>query len=104
MPVPNNAGMRTSGYRRWRRTRLDLTDRQEELLRLIERDMTNGQIATELGIMLDGVKFHVSEILSKLEVESREEAAAVWSESQSTRPGLAAFAMKALAGIGAAVG
>lgn len=104
MPVPNNAGMRTSGYRRWRRTRLDLTDRQEEVLRLIERGMTNGQIATELGITLDGVKFHVSEILSKLEVGSREEAVAVWSESQSTRPGLAAFAMKALAGIGAAVG
>src|SRR5690606_22822895 len=60
-------------------------DRQEQVLRLIERGMTNGQIATELGITLDGVKFHVSEILSKLEVGSREEAVAVWRSSRAPR-------------------
>ncbi len=66
------------GFRRWRRTALDLTDRQEQVVRLIERGLTNGQIATQLGITLDGVKFHVSEILAKLEVGSREEAVQAW--------------------------
>ena len=74
--------MRT-GYRRWRRTTVDITPRQAEVLRLIERGLTNGEIAIELGITLDGVKFHVSEILAKLGVSSREEAVGAWRHSRS---------------------
>ena len=64
---------------------LELTDRQQEVLSLIARGRTNPEIAAELGITLDGAKWHVREILSKLGVESREEAAAYWRAHQ--RPG-----------------
>lgn len=59
-------------------TRDSLTPRQREVLDLIARGKTNGEIAEHLGITLDGAKFHVREILAKLGVESREEAAAWW--------------------------
>lgn len=50
-----------------------LTPRQREVLRLIERGHTNGEIAERLGISLQGVKWHVRELLGKLNAESREE-------------------------------
>lgn len=59
-------------------TRDALTPRQREVLDLIARGKTNGEIAEQLGITLDGAKFHVREILAKLGVDSREEAAAWW--------------------------
>lgn len=52
-------------------------------MRLIERGFSNSEIALELGITLDGAKFHVGEILAKLEVSSREEAVLAWK----ARPG-----------------
>lgn len=52
-----------------------LTPRQWEVLALLREGLSNEQIALRLGISVDGVKFHVSEILSKLEVGSRNEAA-----------------------------
>lgn len=52
-----------------------LTARQRQVLELIARGYTNGQIANELGITLDGAKWHVREILTKLGVEHREQAA-----------------------------
>ena len=55
----------------------ELTDREREVLELLRRDFTNEQIASRLGISLDGAKYHVSQILSKLGVATREEAAAV---------------------------
>ena len=55
----------------------ELTDREREVLALLQRDFTNEQIAHRLGISLDGAKYHVSQILSKLGVASREEATAV---------------------------
>ncbi len=56
----------------------DLTPRQREVLKLVAAGKTNPEIAEQLGITLDGAKFHVREILAKLEVDSREEAAAWW--------------------------
>lgn len=56
----------------------DLTPRQREVLVLMAAGKTNGQIADALGITIDGAKFHVSEILSRLDVSTREEAVAVW--------------------------
>ena len=53
-----------------------LTPREREVLELLRERLTNDQIAERLGITLDGAKYHVSEILSKLGVGSREEAAA----------------------------
>lgn len=52
-----------------------LTPRQWEVLALLREGLSNEQIALRLGISVDGVKFHVSEILSKLGVSSRNEAA-----------------------------
>jgi DNA-binding CsgD family transcriptional regulator len=56
----------------------DLSPRQREVLDLIARGKTNAEIATRLGISLDGAKWHVREILGKLDLESREEAAFYW--------------------------
>jgi DNA-binding CsgD family transcriptional regulator len=52
-----------------------LTPREWEVLRLVEDGYTNDEIASRLGISLAGAKFHVSEILGKLHLESRNEAA-----------------------------
>ncbi len=60
--------------------RYDLTPRQREVLALIAAGKTNAEIAEDLDISLDGAKYHVREILGKLGVESREEAAAAWRE------------------------
>ena len=55
-----------------------LTPREWDVLALLREGATNEQIASRLGITERTAKFHVSEILSKLGVASREEAAA-WS-------------------------
>lgn len=61
---------------------VDLTDRQRQVLRLIAAGKTNAEIGEALGISLDGAKWHVSEILAKLEVATREEAAEWWRQRQ----------------------
>jgi DNA-binding CsgD family transcriptional regulator len=53
-----------------------LTPREWQVLDLIREGLTNEQIARRLGISENGVKYHVLEILSKLGVSSRYEAAA----------------------------
>ncbi len=57
-----------------------LTPRQWEVLEHVREGMTNEQIARRLGISRDGAKFHVSEIITKLGVRSRREAATWRSE------------------------
>jgi DNA-binding CsgD family transcriptional regulator len=54
-----------------------LTPREREVLALLRRGLTNEEIASRLDISLDGAKYHVSQILSKLGVATREEAAAL---------------------------
>lgn len=61
-----------------------LTPREWEVLAFIREGLTNEQIATRLGISESGARFHVSEIFSKLGVESREEAAA-WTPAPDRR-------------------
>jgi len=56
----------------------DWTPRQKQVLDLLVRGQTNSQIAAALGISLDGAKWHVSEIITRLGVDSREEAADYW--------------------------
>ena len=59
-----------------------LTPRQWQVLRLIREGLSNEQIALRLGISTDGVKFHVSEILGKLGVSNRNEAARWLTEGE----------------------
>ena len=61
-----------------------LTPREREVLALLGHGLTNEEIAHRLDISLDGAKYHVSQILSKLGVATREEAAASRPEE---RPG-----------------
>ena len=74
-----------------------LTPRQQDVLRELQHGLTNEEIAERLGISPDGVKFHVSEILARLGVGSRYEAAAWRPEPAPARrgwtPALAPFAL-----------
>jgi len=54
----------------------DLTDREREVLILMVDGLNNTDIAEALVVSRSTVKFHVSNILSKLEVSSRTEAVA----------------------------
>lgn len=53
---------------------VDLTERETEVLRLMARGQSNKQIARSLHISEKTVKTHVSNILSKLGVQSRTQA------------------------------
>jgi DNA-binding NarL/FixJ family response regulator len=55
-----------------------LTDREGQVLRYLERGLTNQAIAQALGIEVPTVKNHVHSILEKLRVKRRGEAASVW--------------------------
>lgn len=55
----------------------DLTQREREILALLVRGMTNYEIAQHLSISEATVRFHVGNILGKLEVGNRTEAAQV---------------------------
>lgn len=52
-----------------------LTSREQDVLELLSRGLNNHQIAQHLSISLSTVQFHVSNILSKLGVHNRIEAA-----------------------------
>jgi DNA-binding NarL/FixJ family response regulator len=64
------------------RLRSTLTERELEVLRLIALGRGNGEIAKELYLSLATVKNHVANILSKLGVENRVEAAAAAVRAQ----------------------
>ncbi|HAJ55439.1 MAG TPA: DNA-binding response regulator, partial [Lactobacillus sp.] len=53
----------------------ELTNREREVLQLIAQGKSNQEIATALFITLKTVKTHVSNILAKLDVEDRTQAA-----------------------------
>jgi NarL family two-component system response regulator LiaR len=59
----------------------ELTEREMEILKLIARGFTNQKIAEELVISVGTVKGHVSNILSKLHLADRTQAAVfAWRE------------------------
>ena len=55
----------------------DLTQRERSLLALMARGLPNREICTRLGIAMPTVKFHVTNILTKLQVENRTSAVLV---------------------------
>jgi DNA-binding CsgD family transcriptional regulator len=61
-----------------------LTPRQQEVLELLREGLTNREIAERLDISTDGAKFHVSEILTRIGVTSRDDAVR-WAEGPRER-------------------
>ncbi len=53
----------------------DLTEREREVLALMAGGLNNGQIAEKLTVSLSTVKYHVSNVISKLGASNRTEAA-----------------------------
>ncbi len=53
---------------------VSLTPRELEVLQLVAAGWTNPEIATSLGVAPRTVKFHVSSLLEKLQVDNRTEA------------------------------
>jgi NarL family two-component system response regulator LiaR len=66
---------------------VELKERELEVLRLLARGMTNPQIADSLSLSLSTIKFYVSAILEKLDVDTRTEAAA-WAIQHGIVSGL----------------
>jgi len=52
----------------------DLTQRERELLALMARGHNNQEISDQLAIAVPTVKFHITNILSKLQAANRTEA------------------------------
>ena len=61
-----------------------LTGREQEVLALIREELSNEEIARRLGISVSGVKYHVTEILGKLGLENRHDAAR-WQPEEPRR-------------------
>lgn len=59
-----------------------LTQRERELLAMLSEGRTNQQIAYDLGISLNTVKFHLKNLFSKLDVSNRAQAVARYLTSQ----------------------
>ena len=66
----------------------ELTKREQEIIRLIDHDLSNKEIARQLGIEVATVKNHVHNLLDKLHVTTRAEAAARTRCCMPSRPPL----------------
>jgi NarL family two-component system response regulator LiaR len=63
----------------------DLTRREQEVLALLVKGMSNPEIAERLVISRSTVKVHISSILSKLGVASRAEAISLALQNKLVR-------------------
>ena len=53
-----------------------LTPAEQRVLNELRKGGTNAEIAERLGVTLDAVKYHISNMLGKLELDNREQLAA----------------------------
>jgi two-component system, NarL family, response regulator LiaR len=74
---PEAAQALVQGLKQEKTKNYDLTEREREILALMVEGMPNQEIAEKLVVSQSTVKFHVSNILSKLEVNTRTEAVAL---------------------------
>ena len=74
---PEAAEVLIEGMRQPSSPAYDLTGREREILSLMVQGLSNTEIAKRLFVSQSTVKFHVSNILSKLGVASRTEAVAL---------------------------
>lgn len=58
-----------------------LTNREREVLKLVAEGMSNKVIAIKLDLMEKTVKHHMTQILSKLQISNRTEAALAWRDA-----------------------
>jgi two-component system nitrate/nitrite response regulator NarL len=58
-----------------------LTNREREVLKLVAEGMSNKVIAIKLDLMEKTVKHHMTQILSKLKISNRTEAALAWRDA-----------------------
>ena len=68
-----------------------LTTAEQRVLEELRRGGTNAEIAARLGVTLDAVKFHISNMLGKLQLENREQLAAWRPEPRRRLFGLLAL-------------
>ncbi|NBC05409.1 MAG: response regulator [Bacteroidetes bacterium] len=59
-----------------KKEKLDLTDREQEVLRLLAEGNSYSAIAEEIYLSVDGVGYHIRNIYRKLQVNSKAEAVA----------------------------
>jgi DNA-binding CsgD family transcriptional regulator len=62
-----------------------LTDRETEVLRGLTEGKSNPELARELFVSVNTVKFHVANVLTKMNVRSRTEAAVLATELKLAR-------------------
>ena len=64
----------------------DLSPREREVLERAAFGRSNGQIAAELGVTVNTVKFHLASIYRKLGVENRTEASVAFVRHYVMQP------------------
>ena len=62
-----------------------LSKRERTILEALSKGLTNRELATELGIAVNTVKFHLSNLYDKLSVNNRAQAIAAFFNSHNTR-------------------
>jgi DNA-binding CsgD family transcriptional regulator len=61
-----------------------LSPRELQVLEMASRGLTNGKIASDLGVTVHAVKFHLAAIYRKLGVGNRTEAAVIYLRASAS--------------------